>query len=99
MPPPGPAVLRHQRQAHPGSANAVEGELAKGPGLVGVWLTEVRACYRRTGTNGAARESERPWHKEEELALNLTSRNRKVEMSRKVNVLCLTTYSWNLVNI
>lgn len=28
--PSGSAVLRHQRQAHPGSANAVEGELARG---------------------------------------------------------------------
>lgn len=62
------------------------------------WRSSVPAIVVWAQTEHA-RESERPWQKEEGLALNLTSRNRKVEMSRKVNVLCLTTYSWNLVNI
>ena len=35
MSPSGSAVLWHQRQAHPGAANAVEGELARGPLWVG----------------------------------------------------------------
>lgn len=35
----GSAVLWHQRQAHPGSANTVEGELARGPLRVGdLWI-------------------------------------------------------------